>query len=51
MRAVTGVRCNFVRHAILSAPDTFAYALVSGAEHVCAHVSERACTGTYVHAA
>ena len=26
-----GVRCNCVRHAILSAPDTFAYAIVSKA--------------------
>ena len=50
-----GVRCNCVRHAILSAPDTFAYAIVSGAMqkpsggqvhdcNVCARVSERACT-------
>ena len=27
----TGVRCNCVRHATLSAPDTLAYAIVSGA--------------------
>ena len=27
---LTGVRCNCVRHAILSTPDTFAYAIVSG---------------------
>ena len=26
-----GVRCNCVRNAIMSAPDTFAYAIVSGA--------------------
>ena len=29
---VGGVRCNCVRHAILSTPDTFAYAVVSGAQ-------------------
>ena len=29
----TGVRCNCVRHAILSAPDSPAYAIVSGATH------------------
>ena len=48
---VAGVRCNYVRHAILSAPDTFAYAIVSGAmqkpsgglvQHECARV-KRAC--------
>ena len=50
---MAGVRCNCVRHATLSAPDTFAYAIVSGAMqkpsgghvHVCARVlSEHACT-------
>ena len=29
--AMAGVRCNCVRHAILSAPYIFAYAIVSGA--------------------
>ena len=29
---VAAVRCNWVRHAILSAPDTFAYAIMSGAK-------------------
>ena len=41
-----GVRYNCVRHAILSTPDTFAYAIVSGAmqkpsgekEHDCTYV-------------
>ena len=56
--AQAGVICNCVRHAILSAPDTFAYAIVSGAMqkasggHVhdctctcmCARISEPACT-------
>ena len=47
-----GVGCNCGRHAILSASDTSAYAIVSGAMqkpsgghvHVCARISERACT-------
>jgi hypothetical protein len=53
--AVTGVRCNCVCHAILSALDTFAYAIVSGAMQKLsggqvhdstwyARVSEPACT-------
>ena len=57
-----GVRCNRVRHAILSAPDTFAYAIVSGVMqkpsggHVhactCMCARKRACMHwTYVHAA
>ena len=45
-------RCNCVRHAILSAPGTWAYTIVSramqkpsgGHVHVCARVSEHVCT-------
>ena len=53
VNSYTGVRCNCVRHAILSAPDTFKYAIVSGAmqklsgghlhDYTCMCARKRAC--------